>query len=95
MFVQGCTTHRVRHGRFSIVSRPCEQCGRRSELRGCLSGSAGPLAEILRGDPVLHHPCACGADLTFLVPPFVDRSCVTVSPTDRPGRSSDLFRPAA
>lgn len=95
MFVPSCSTHQGRTGRFSIVSPPCRQCERRWELRGCLSEGVRRLAEVLRGDPEFHHLCTCGAELRFLLPPFVDRTGITVVSAGRPGRSPDTWRPAA
>ena len=83
-------------GRFSVVSAPCERCGRRWKLRGCLTNRERPLVEILSGDPRYHHPCVCGGAVVVLLPPFIDRSSITVIPPEWPARGSrDRSRPAA
>jgi hypothetical protein len=96
MHFGGCPHPGAMHGRFSVVSAPCGHCGRRWKLSGCLSNGPRPLAEILGGDPRFHHPCICGGEVAFLLPPFVDRLSITVTPPERPGRGfPDRSRPAA
>jgi len=86
----------ARHARFSVFSAPCQRCGCRWQIRGCLSSGPKPLVELLRGEPRYRHTCACGAEVAVLLPPFVDRHSITVTPILRPASGSpDRSRPAA
>lgn len=95
MTLDGCSHSGARHGRFSINPPACECCGQRWRLSGCLE--SGPrLAAMLSGAAQFRFPCACEAEITVLVPPFVERSTATVVPAADPESSSpSRSRPAA
>lgn len=96
MSSSGCPHPGARHPRFSVLSAPCQRCGCRWQLKGCLSNGPRPLVEILRGEPRYQHTCACGAEVAVLLPPFVDRHSITAAPVIGPASGSpDSSRPAA
>jgi hypothetical protein len=93
----GCLHHPgEKHGRFHIISAACERCGRRWELRGCVSIGPARIGDPRRADPYFRYPCQCGTEVAVLVPPFADGVGITVAPAVLPAWSpSDSPRAAA